>query len=252
MMEGILFILCHEHWTLRDISKRFDDYQPGNFSVGMTQEKLESQAKRYIQLTQQRKGLMSSNVNVQRLPRWSRGALEPSVLAAKLGLAGQAEYAHNLLWLGCGPGGIHADIQDNVIVQLAGESEVFLVPPNCSLALEMGAGGTGVTTEWIKKLGPDFPFFVVRLRPGDGLAIPSNTMHIVASMSPERIGMNFFFEPRHGRMRWPAALGNFYNWAGPGHLAMRDLWVKTVKELWRTREPGAPPFIVHGQRQELI
>ncbi|CAK0905953.1 unnamed protein product [Prorocentrum cordatum] len=45
---------------------------------------------------------------------------------------GQVETTHSLLWMGAQGGGMHADWQDNVIMQLTGEADIVVFPANCS------------------------------------------------------------------------------------------------------------------------
>jgi len=254
LMEAIERALCHRHLTLKTLAATLSRLEFASWGFGDTDAEYKKNAIGYWVLAHEGRAVMGSNVNVLRLPNWTRGEIDVHSLAAALGLGEQVEHAHNFLWMGASPGGIHSDIQDNVLVQITGTSDVFLVPANCSLALDLSTSiaHASVTSDWIRQQEADFPFFLVRLRPGDGLAIPSNTMHTVLSQDPGRIGMNFFLEPRHGRMQWPGAPANFFNYAPRGRLAMRTLWVKAVKDLWERREAGTPSFIMHGERQEIV
>mmetsp|Transcript_91004 Transcript_91004/g.281454 ORF Transcript_91004/g.281454 Transcript_91004/m.281454 type:complete len:523 (+) Transcript_91004:51-1619(+) len=251
LTRGVLSVNCGKFWTLKDVAGAINDFQRVGFHAGLTADEARDVNDRAKALARQGKVIFGSNINALRLPSWTRGDVEPQDLAEKIGAGGQVLHAHNLLWFGVSIGGIHLDIQDNVLVQVSGVSEVFVVPANCSLGFDLGIGNNPVNAEWIQKQGANLPFFLMRLEPGDAVAIPSNSMHVVASQDPKRIGMNFFMEPRHGRMRWPWAPANFYNYADRGHLAMRELWLQTIKEMWRDRDPASPTFVVHGQRQEL-
>jgi len=254
LMKAMMRWICDRFWTLKEVSARMHTFERSSFSPAFGREEAMIQNYFWQQGMTQGRSIGGSNINSLRLPNWTRGELDVQSLTAKLGLAGQVEHAHNLLWLGASPGGIHSDIQDNVLVQISGVSDVFVVPANCSLtlSLDLSAAFTPVNADWILEQGPDFPFFLVTLRPGDGLVIPSNAMHTVASRDPGRIGMNFFFEPRYGQMQWPTAPANYYTYASKGRLAMRLLWAKSVKEMWDSKDAGAPSFIIHGQRQELV
>eukprot|EP00435_Cladocopium_sp_Y103_P069750 s562_g33.t2 len=67
-------------------------------------------------------------------------------------------------------------------------------------------------------------YFKVNLKPGEGIVIPSNYLHSVQHLRADRIGVNFFFEPRFGSMQWPNSPGNFYAETAKEkkeHLAMR-------------------------------
>merc|ERR1711933_642327 len=100
------------------------------------------------------------------------------------------EATYNFLWLGATPGSFHPDKQDNVYIQLTGEAELLVYPPNCSSLIAAGASPERA------------PFFHMRMRPGDGAVIPSGAHHKVVSGDLQRIALNSWFEPKFGRMQW--------------------------------------------------
>uniref|UniRef100_A0A7S1MHV5 Cupin-like domain-containing protein n=1 Tax=Alexandrium catenella TaxID=2925 RepID=A0A7S1MHV5_ALECA len=257
LVPEILESQCHWPLLLSEVVRNFDMSTPVKYVHGLKKQELEDLAQSYHQshVTTGR-GIQGSNINVRRLPNWTRsgrGENGTQAIAELLGLAGQVEFAHSFLWLGVSAGGLHLDIQDNVLIQINGESHAFVIPANCSRIEDTPFESNSATEEWFSQQGADAPpYFHITLRPGDGLVIPSNSMHAVVSQDASRIGLNLFFEPRFGAMRWPAAPNNYYNHAGEGHLAVRALWLKTLAELWDSGALGSRSYIVHGQRQELI
>lgn len=264
--QGSLFEALTRHWLgpaalavqcppllpLATLAANFAAIGTVPFLHGISgKELLDTTTEYYHKHIQTLTGFVASNINVRRLPNWTRGEAGDQAIAERLGLSGEMELAHSFLWLGASAGGLHQDIQDNVLVQINGVSHVFVFPANCSsLVVDPESP---VTEEWLAKQGNSMPpYFHITLRPGDGLAIPSNSRHAVVAQDARRIGMNLFFEPRHGKGRWPAAPANFYNHASEANLAVRALWLKTVAELWDTGAFGSRSFIIHGQRQEIV
>lgn len=250
--EEILANRCG-HWiTLSEVGERLPYMHHALFNLSHNDVEYQAAVQHSMRLLVAGLGLLGSNVNVLRLPKWTRDDFDMSTLFGHLGLEGLAEYAHNLLWVGASPGGMHNDIQDNVLIQITGESELLIVPANCSLQIDLGNGFRLASVDWLKGEGKDMAYFLIKLSPGDAVVIPSNSMHVVSSQDPSRIGMNFFIEPKHGQMQWPYAPANFYNVAGEGHLALRSLWVRTIEDMWKTRPHDSPSYIIHGERQEFI
>ena len=67
-----------------------------------------------------------------------------------------------------------------------------------------------------------------------------------------RLGVNFFFEPRFGSMQWPNSTGNFYAETAKQnkeHLAMRSLWFQSANHVWQKFAKGVP---FHGWKMEII
>merc|ERR1712014_244366 len=99
--------------------------------------------------------------------------------------------------------GHHWDIDDNILLQLAGEVDITIFPANCSAGLlsrlwkVQGFDSTTPTTELVQKTG--IPFFHMVLRPGDGVVLPSLAYHRVIIRDRDRIGMNVAFVPKFGQ-----------------------------------------------------
>ena len=45
---------------------------------------------------------------------------------------GEVEHTLGLLWMGVTGGAWHMDMQDNILMQLSGEADVFVFPANCT------------------------------------------------------------------------------------------------------------------------
>jgi len=251
IVPEVLSSACQPHILVRDVAASSPRWGRFDYRFGLNHHKDVAASNEYVAAFLRREALLDGNINVRRLPRWTRGELDDQEVMERIGLKGQVELAHNLLWFGGTTGGAHYDIQDNLLVQISGESTALVFPPNCSGGLWQ-VGGSRATVEWLIKQGRYVPYFVVPMKPGDGLVIPSNAVHVVTSKDPHRIDMNFFLEPKFGRMRWPSAPANYFTTADPGTLSQRALWLKTVRELWDTGAAGTNGFVIHGQRQELV
>jgi len=74
----------------------------------------------------------------------------------------------------------------------------------------------------------------------------------VQHLHADRLGVNFFFEPRFGSMQWPNSSGNFYAETAKErkeHLAMRSLWFQSANEVWNKFGKGVP---FHGWKMEIL
>merc|ERR1712187_919189 len=122
-----------------------------------------------------------------------------------------------------------------------GTVDMQVVPPNCSRLLRRPHDPDEGMIPWLRKAAnategvPCAPFFHMRLRPGDGVVLPSGTFHRVVSREDRRVSLNAFFEPAFGEMRWKSAPSNFYVRQHVDVLATRALWIKVVRHLWETR-----------------
>lgn len=191
-----------------------------------------------------------SNVNMNRLPNFSfdvGGMLFP----------GQVESTHSLLWMGAQGGGMHADWQDNVIMQLTGEADVVVFPANCSFET-FRLPNKVVVREWLSRTADKrplpkgtarVPHFHIMLREGEGVAIPSYAFHKVVSRRSGRVAMNAFMEPKFRKMRWKESPSNYFRCASDGAEAMRVLSVKSMRRLWKTRKLH---YIMHTDRNDYV
>jgi len=173
-----------------------------------------------------------SNMNGRHLPKFA-----DVNLGLKLGLApGELEATHSLLWTGTTPGAFHTDYQDNVLIQLSGSIEVIVFPANCAIRFLPGHLNLkkAVETENIDQVST--LFYHVKLRAGEGLVVPSMAWHKITSRDSDRITLNGFMEPKFDQMRWPSAPANFFRRQDPKYLAMRVLWLRSMKHLFDTRK----------------
>ena len=93
------------------------------------------------------------------------------------------------------------------------------------------------------------PWYHVRLRPGEGIAIPSHSMHTVLSASSHRVGVNLFFEPKFEQMQWETAHSNAFVNFDSDALAVRTLWVRTIRELW---DAHGVSMAMHTDKMEIL
>jgi len=253
-VQEVLAQRCGDHTRLSELVPHWDKFERGTASNGEDEAILQRKHLEYRSLIQQSKGMAMANINLRRLPKWPRGALREEDLVEGIGFKrGQVEMVHGLVWMGVGEGNIHRDAMDNTLVQVSGENHLVLVPANCSWNIpESGSLHAGAVKHIFGAQGWRLPYFSITLRAGDAVVIPSNSVHVVTSKDPRRIGLNFFYEPSFMEFRWSSAPANYYKMLDPEHLAMRTLWLRTIKELWRTGAAGTKGFVMHGQRQELV
>ncbi|CAJ1367162.1 unnamed protein product, partial [Effrenium voratum] len=194
----------------------------------------------YLEDLQRLKPLGPSNINMKRLANFD-GRLQ---VPEKLGLTG-VEGMLSMLWLGVSPFpptfSLHTDVQDNVLMELVSETNVYILPRD--LCWDSRSPNETVTGKYLK----------VHLVPGEGLAIPSNFLHTVEHLHQDRLGVNYFFEPKFGEMQWPnGPKGNWYAEIAKSnkeHLAMRALWFKSVGLLWEKHHKG---IAMHGWKMEVL
>jgi len=194
-------------------------------------------------------------MNVRRLPRTS-AQLD---FARKLGIDDVVEHTNSIVWIGHSPGTFHDDFGDNVVVQLTGKATFIIFPAQCAFLLKPIFGPNRKINDtmghlgWAKRGMPRgkarVPFYHVTLRPGDGLAVPSTSIHKVVSRDSRRLAINAFFEPKFGRMQWPTAPVNSFVRHNQNVLAMRILWLRTLRHLWETRRVA---IAMHTERLEFI
>merc|ERR1711988_847032 len=173
-----------------------------------------------------------SNLNGRHLPKFLG-----MDLGRKFGLLpSEIEYTHSLLWTGTTPGAFHTDYQDNVLIQLSGTIEVIVFPANCSIRHIPGplVLSKAIATESIDRMTTRF--FHLTLRAGEGVVIPSMAWHKVTSRDSSRMTVNGFMEPRFGQMRWPSAPANFFRRQDKEYLAMRVLWLRSMRHLYDTKK----------------
>jgi len=173
----------------------------------------------------------------------------------KLGIDKLVERAWSYLRFGTAPQYSHSDGYDNILMQLTEEIEIIMHPANCtSLPVLADAnfnmkGVLPFVTEGMPHGESRAPFFHVHLKPGEGVIIPSDTMHKIISRDPKRIALNAFFEPRFGKMQWTSAPSNFYLRNHDSVLATRALWMKALTHLWETRKVS---MFYHTARMEVL
>lgn len=202
-----------------------------------------------------KKVLEAMQINLRRLPRFAKHVNFPE----HLGLTNETLMTHEFMWLGTAKGAWHMDKYDNVLMQITGEVDAYIVLPTCTALVANPATRLGLydgLLNWSRQhlpSGPDqmkTPFFHLRLKPGEGVVLPSGTWHNVISRDTRRMGINAFFEPRYGKMQWgPDAWWNMWRRNDQRHLAVRSLWVETLKHLWDTKKIS---MAYHTSRMEII
>jgi len=162
-------------------------------------------------------------------------------LGKYFGLYDQVERTRSYVFIGATSGAFHTDMQDNVIVQLAGKADIFVFP---SFVLpDRARAGHGLPVgpllNWLEdRRFPgrrQLPFFHVTLKAGEGITIPSMSPHRVVTGDSTAIRMNSFFEPRLGQMQWSQTPRNAFGHFSKAYLAMRILWLRSLTYLWETK-----------------
>jgi hypothetical protein len=186
-----------------------------------------------------------TNINMNRLENLSMDFGE-------MIFPGQVEATHSLLWAGQQRGGMHADFQDNIIIQLTGKADIIVFPANCSASSQFLPNQVTVK-DWVKKgVKPGkirAPFFHVILQEGEGIAVPSHAYHKVVSTQSRRLAVNAFMEPKFGRMKWKSAPNNYFVNEDRANSAMRVLWLRAMAHLWKTRRLH---YMMHTDRNDFV
>ncbi|CAK0825672.1 unnamed protein product [Prorocentrum cordatum] len=181
--------------------------------------------------------------------------------ATLLGIGELVEHVHAFVRLGPTGGLYHNDMFDNIIVQVSTTIDVVVVPANCShlVTSESSRATTilpskGGILEWatqgMRRGQSKVPFYHFKLRPGEGVVLPSGAVHNVFARSPHRIGLSAFMEPKFGKMQWgSSAPAGAFGRADRGYLAARSVAVRVLKKLWERRRLG---MFWHTARLELI
>jgi len=78
------------------------------------------------------------------------------------------------------------------------------------------------------------PTYIVALRPGDGIVIPSRTYHTIAA-TEDRISFSTFLEPKWDRMKWSSAPGSFQHYETDERRSIRNILMRTASRLWDNR-----------------
>jgi len=244
---------CLKTFSLADMAERNKAFQK-ELKYDRFGHYPESVVKHFNELRAKDKIMSTHEVNLRRLPNYAKGAMDN--FAKSLGLDGFVDAVHSFLWMGVTPGEFHRDEYDNMLIQISQEADLFVAFPNCSYALE--SQGFPRQARWLWWMGTEgakeagkarVPFFHVRLRPGDGVAIPSAAVHRVVVRHSGRIGMNVFFEPKYGEMRWRGNPNNDYTRRDDDYLAVRSLWVQTLNRMWDTKKL---PMFYRTTRQEVL
>jgi len=195
----------------------------------------------------------SSEINVRRLPTMNSYMDFPKML----GMEDDVLHQHGFLWFGTAAGQHHIDPGDNILMQLTGEVDVIVFNSMCLGLLDRSDGlifkiNDGIlpwATEGVPEGKVRAPWFHLRLTEGEGVVIPSGSVHKVVTRNTKRVGLNAFFEPRFGKMWWRHAPGNCYNRNDKDVLASRSLWVQSLGHLWDKKEMGMG---FHTVRMEVI
>merc|ERR1712039_92036 len=98
-------------------------------------------------------------------------------------------------------------------------------------------------------MGVRSPFFHIPLKEGEGVAVPSHAWHKVTSKQSRRVAVNAFMEPKFGKMRWKSAPNNYFNKENRQNAAMRILWLRSMKHLWKTRKLH---YMMHTDRNDYV
>ncbi|CAK8994270.1 unnamed protein product [Durusdinium trenchii] len=184
--------------------------------------------------------LSTANINLKRLPNLDEGLNVPE----KLGLGSEVAGMLGLLWMGMVDRPIarqsfHTDVQDNILMELVSTTEVTVVPRQVFWGKSEMSQVSG-------------QYYNVSLKPGEGIVIPSNFLHTVHHLHIDRLGVNYFFEPKFGAMQWANSIGNFYAENAKDnkeHLAMRALWFKSANVVWERYQRG---ISFHGWKMEIL
>jgi hypothetical protein len=235
----ILRRYCHENPSFKqvaELSKSFDKSVVHRFVAFNNTRNAEVQ-RRFLKFRNKNKALITSNVHTKYFPKFMEGV----DVASKLGISNSVLTTHQYLWFGASHGALHHDFQDNVLIQISGEAEVIIVPPNCSHFI---LDGSHVQKQDLNYLWPDLtdgwrykaPFYHFQLKAGEGVVIPATAPHRIISWDNFRIGMNSFFEPKYKQMQWGStAPANFYSLQPDSLLAIRSLWTESLQHLFDTR-----------------
>lgn len=188
--------------------------------------------------------IFAAEINVRRLPRYARGLRA----SEKLGISDKVAHEHRYLWFGVTPGYFHPDPCDNVLVQLVSTVDVFVMPSQCHNITDI-RGFQGVISRNQEPGKPPVPFFHIRMRPGEGVVIPSGAIHKVVNWHNQRVGLNFFFEPVHGAMRSKSNPASMWTREHDDVLVARSLWVRALARLY---DKTGISMSYHTTRMELI
>jgi len=172
-------------------------------------------------------------LNLRRLPRLAERLLAP--LERMMGFGDLADRLEASLNTGATCGSFHRDLEDNVFVQLKGESHVFVYHCNVSEGLTQQDDLTSLASWLLDPRFPDrrnIPFYHVRLEAGEGVTIPSQCQHAVVSRDPRRVSVNVWLEPSYGQMAWNGASWNHFATMQLDHMATRFLWMRTLGRVW--------------------
>lgn len=198
--------------------------------------------------------LSSHQINVKRLTNYMKDV----DFTRALGLDGLVDNLFSYLWLGVSPGEFHWDAEDNVLIQLTGEVDIFLFDANCTYLVEELDRFADITEvvstsdpkdQFMKGNRARIPFYHMRLRPGDGVVMPSFAKHRIIIRDTRRVGMNVAFLPKFGAMRWPGAPASAFTRFDIDVFAVRSLFMRSVKHLYETR---GIVYTHHTARQEII
>ncbi|CAK0791479.1 unnamed protein product [Prorocentrum cordatum] len=227
-----LWRTCYKEISLAkvaELSKNFDTtplhYSPTNATAFATE------AADFIPRLASNRGLGNSNLHYKKIPQ----LLEGIDMAKKIGIQDMVIGTHTYWWFGISGGDFHPDAQDNFLIQLTEKIEAIIIPPNCSSLVFMNHFNKhpelrGAPEFYMEQ--KQVPFYHVTLQPGYGVLIPSRAAHRIISGSSQRVGLNFFFEPKFGEMVWGGSPHNFYNMQNPNVAVLRELWMRALSRMF--------------------
>jgi len=243
---------CIKTFSLADMAERVKNFRP-ELKYDHFGHYPESVVKHFNELRAKDEIMSTHELNLRRIPNYAKDSQRRIIEAMRLEKL--VDGIHSYLWMGVTPGEFHRDEYDNMLIQVAEEADLFVASANCSWQLE--SQGLPRQARWLWWMTTEprppgrarVPFYHLRLRPGDGVAIPAASVHRVVVRNSRRIGMNIFFEPKYGKMRWQYSPNNDYVRRDDDYLAVRSLWVQTLNRLWDTKKL---PMFYRTTRQEVL
>lgn len=204
-----------------------------------------------------------TTVNIRRLPK-----LNISMEDA-LGNPEWMERCWSMFWSGAVGSFWHNDEPDNFIISVNKEVNVGVFTDMQDTDLINGKKNPGdapnpgwfdlaafhpdnVTDEWLKSnlWLHYYPYVRLRLKPGQGVTVPSRMYHSVWSEDTERIVLNAFMVPKFGALKEAKRPKNsWYDQQDPLYLALFHLKMSSLFHLWDTRKIGG---FFSGTKLEIL
>merc|ERR1712032_105797 len=174
-------------------------------------------------------------MSLRRLPRF----MDVDKFVSQVGLDEDVHRSHSFLIVGASNGNVHWDEPENIIVGVSGLNVIFMVPGDWADGLSPKKCQEG--EDWVDWLKADpfreefVPFHMVVLKPGQGVVIPSKTLHAVYG-TVDRLAFNAFMEPKWGHMQWTDR--TYWKEESIERRALRHLWVGSMKRAWEEKGVG--------------